>query len=597
MNSDDKLNSTEKLLDTIRGGRTDTRSEETSFVPKVSRPPLPIKRRVKKRLTAGVFIDFAHISLVLTGDCGSGDARELVKWAYVPIPAMVERSDTRFVSFLRSTMDDFLSEHGKVDVWSCIDSKDLKLRNILLPDLPASKLANAAFWGLKKEVDFDRDQEIFDFHILGPVQSSGVTKQNAIVFSGLKTEIKALKQLFSSAGYPLAGITAAPFFIQNFIQSGLAGKGDGLEVIVKVARYYTEITCFHRSTLQFVRTIRTGSHSLVEDLVDPSSDDPALKSGDIPAILSQASDPDTGFFAAMVPGVERLVGKVMRTGDYCSNNYGANDPVQQYLFFGETDNCKPFNDYARKQTSTDVALLNPYEQFPHLTHGAKVPRGGSERCGIISALGLALSTPEGTPDFLNTYIQRNARAKFKRMNLIISGLCLSLLLVFSGFWWWQDQVLQRAVADKNQILAQVDKYIPQVNKALLDQTLKQAGERVTKVNTYAADLLPLAVINELCSITPDAITLLSFEADLKPTLAEDKQDKKAAGKEEKKARRSVLLKGVVAADYTSLEATLTDYVVRLGDSSIFGEIMLLNKTIETNGEKRVLNFTADMEIL
>ncbi len=595
MNSDDKLNSTEKLLDTIRGERIGARSEKKS-VPKVFQPNLSIRRCVKKRLTAGVFIDLPHLSLVLTGDCGSGDARELVKWAYVPVPAMVERNDTRFVSFLRSTLDDFLSEHGKADVWSCIDSKDLKLRNILLPDLPDSKLANAAFWGLKKEVELDRDKEIFDFHLLGSVQSSGVTKQNAIAFSGLKVEIKALKQLFSSAGYPLAGITAAPFFLQNFIQSGLNGKGDGLEIIVKVARYYTEITCFHKSILQLVRTIRTGSHSLVEDLIDPFSDDPALKSGDVPAILSCASDLNTGFFSAMAPGVERLVGKVMRTGDYCSNNYGANDPVQQYSFFGETDNCKPFNDYARQQASADVGLFNPYEKYPHLNPGDKLPKGGPERCGIISALGLALSTPEGTPDFLDTYIQRNAKAKFKRINLITFGLCLAVFLAFSGFWWWQHQVLQREIARKNQIMAQVDKYIPRVNKSLLEQTLKQAGDQATKINAYAADLLPLAVINELCSITPDAVTLFSFEADLVQVLAEEKKNKKAAGKAEK-VRRSVLLKGVVAADYTALEATLTDYVVRLGDSSMFGDITLLNKTIETIGEKRVLNFTADMEIL
>lgn len=599
MNYKDNLNSTKKLLNIIRGKQTG--NEEEVPVSKVSRHNLSIKRGVKKRQTCGVFFGLTHVSMVLVGDCGSGDERELVKWEYLPIPAMVERSDPQFVSFLRTALKDFLGEHQKVDLWSCIDSKDLKLRNVLIPDLPPSKIANAAFWALKKEVDLDGDKEVFDYHTLDLVQSSGVNKRNVFAFSGAKAEIKALDKLFASAGYPLAGITATPFFLQNFIRTGLAAKGEGLEVIVKISRYYTEIICFYYAAVQLVRIIRTGSNSLVEDLEGKLADEPVLKSRNVPEILSLASDPESDLFEAMESGVDRIVNKVIMTGNYCSNNYVSNEPVSRYLFFGETDNCLLFKEHAEKNISAETSLLNPFEKHPDLTIGTRLPEGGAERCGILSALGIALSDRDHTPDFLNTYIQRDARAKFKRMNLAISGVCVAALLLLSGVWWWQHQAQVREIAEKDQIMAQVDKYIPQVDQPLLDKTLKQAGDQVTKMSAYGSDLLPVAVINELCTLTPDSISLLSFEADFKKdqqgqALQASKKNKQSRDKE-KQERQSVLVKGVVTADYTSLESTLTAYVVRIGDSILFGEIMVLTKTIEKIGEKSVLSFTADMEIL
>ncbi|MBI9089045.1 MAG: hypothetical protein JEZ12_07505 [Desulfobacterium sp.] len=552
-----------------------------------------MKRGGKKALTMGVFIEHSHVSLVLTrGAGGSGDTKDLVKWAYVPVPDELDMEHERFASFLKSTIGDFLAGHGKAAVWTLINSKNLKLRNIVIPDLPPSKLPNAAFWGLKKEVDLDPDNDIFDFHILGSVQSNGVKKKNVIAFSGLKNEIKMLTQLFSKAGYPLAGITAAPFALQNFMGSDRLKPEAGPEILVNVARYHTEITCFHRSKVQLVRSIRTGSHSLVEELLDTSSD-PEVKSWDILEILSSSLGRESSLFAAMEPSAERLVGKVLRSGDYCSNNYASNEPVHQYLFFGETDNCQPFMAYAADQTQTEVKRFNPFEKNPGLTLSTRFPEGAGERTGIIPALGAALSTRTETPNFLNTYVQRDNQAKYRKMNAIILGLCLITLLGFGGCWWWQDSVYQAELAEKNQIDARIAKYVPKVSEETLNETLKQAGERSQAIKAYASDYLPLAVINELCSLTPDVISLVSLESDFKQELPDSV---KKSGKANK-ARRSVLLTGIVRVDYTALESTLTGYVITLGDSPVFGEIMLLNKTLESIEEENLLKFTADMEIL
>lgn len=587
------VNSTEKLLDTIRGKQAESKKQVKPPLAESSQHSLPIKRAGKRALTAGVFVEPSHISLVLVGGGkDAGGVKEFVKWAHVPVPDELDMDHERFASFLKSTIGDFLGKVGSVEVWTAIDSKNLKLRNLAIPDLAPAKLPNAAFWGLKKEVDLDPDNDMFDFHVLGKVQSNGIQKKNVIAFSGLKSEIKMLTQVFAKAGYPLTGITAAPFALLNFMGPDQDFPGEGPDIIVNVGRYHTEITCFHQSKVQLVRSIRTGSHSLVEELKD-AAPDPEMKSWEVLDILSSRLGRESSLFAAMEPGAERLVGKVLRTGDYCSNNYASNEPVRQYLFFGETDNCQPFMEYAAEQTQTEVKRFNPFEANPLLAFSTRFPEGAGERSGIIPALGIALSTKAETPNFLNTYVQRNTQTKYRKMNAVIVGLCMFLLLGFFGCWWWQDSVLQAELAEKNRIDAQIAKYVPRVNEDMLSQTLQQAQERTHAIKAYASDYLPLAVINELCSLTPDAISLASFESDFK----QEVPAKNKGGDKEKKARRSVLFKGIVSADYTSLESTLTGYVIKLGDSPVFGEIMLLNKSLESIEERNLLKFTADMEIL
>lgn len=587
MGDNSRINSTERLLDIIRENDS---SLETPHVSQPSKQSMPLKRATKKNLTGGVVIQSNCLCLVLTGGGGDGKFRDLLKWAHVPVPKEMDIEKEPFVSFLKSAIDSFFRGHKNVDLWSVIDSKNIKLRNILVPDLPESKLPNAAFWGLKKEVELDAAKEIFDYHVVGTVQAGGGKKKNLLAFSGLKTEIKALKNLFAKAGYSLAGITAIPFALQNFVWSGLMRFPGGPVTLVNVARHHTEITCLYKSNVQLVRTIRTGSQSLVEALLD-GSDDPGAESVDTRELLSSGVVRDGDSFAGLENGAGRLMGKVLRTGDYCSNNYAENEPIEQYLFFGETDNCQTFMAYAAEQTAAEVKLFDPFEQHSPKGLSTGLPDGVEERSGIIPALGLALSTRGETPNFLHTYVQRNAQARIRKLNTLIMGCLLVSLLGCFGFWWWQDLDRRAETVELKKIQTQVANYVPRVNGDILNQTLKKAGARTRAIKEYVSDYLPLAVINELCSLTPESIDLVSFEADFR----QDRPDKQR-GSDKKKTRLSVRFKGVVHGDYTSLESTLTGYVIMLEDSPLFGELMLLNKNIESMEESRILKFTADMEI-
>ena len=591
MTESNVLNSTEKLLNTIRG-ETSPYPEKPLIPDKYPQKAVSIKTNIRHSLTAGILIEDRSLSLVLTGEKKQGSGREIVKWSYAEFPDHLDINSSRFPAFLKSTLTEFLGAYKNVAIWTAIDSKDLKLRNLNIPDLQDSKVPNAALWGLKKEVEIDAEKEIFDFEFIEDTPVNGIKKKNVVAFTGDKKQVLFLKQIFSAAGYPLSGITAPPFALQNFICTNMLQVGPVPIIIVNVARYYSEITCLSDKSILLTRNIRTGSYSLVEELLGHTGKEP--KGLDIPALLSPDMEKNSSEFDSIEPAASRLLGKIIRTGDYCSQNFAGNEPVSKFLFFGETDDCRAFMEYAAEQLSSKTGKFSPYEDQPaDLT--IKMPRGAKERTGIIPALGIALSENDYTPNFLFTYLQKNIRAKYKKMNLAIAATGIGCLLVCAGTGLWMNGLKNEEIRQKATLENQLTQYNPIVSQELLAQKISAAKKKSEMVHRYVQDYLSLAVINEICTLTPEKISITSLTSDF--TKPEPEPEKPATAKTETtEKKRSITLKGIVASDFTDLESTLTGFVIKLGDSPLFGDIQVQDKEIEKKADSTILKFTANMEI-
>lgn len=593
MNESNVINSTEKLLNTIRGGALP--SPEKPIIPlKYAQHEASLKVNIRNSLTAGVFIEDRFISLVLTGERNLRSGRELLKWAHVEIPIHLDIDNINFSSFLRSSLSEFFGKYKNVAIWTAIDSKDLKLRNLNIPDVPDAKAANAALWGLKKEFEIDAENEIFDYEFIEETQVNGIKKKTVVAFAGDKKQIFFLKQLFSTAGYPLTGITTMAFAMQNFIWTNKIKAGPMPIVIVNVARYYSEISCLSDKGVLLTRNIRTGSYSLVEELLDIK--DEAVKNTDITGILTSALVQNSPEFKLIEPSIDRLLGKVIRTGDYCSNNFAANEPVSKFLFFGETDDCKAFMEYTAEQLAGKVEKFSPFGD-QSLPLSVKMPLGALERAGIIPALGIALSENEYTPNFLFTYLQRSIEAKYRKMNWAIAAACLVCLMICRGVWGWMNTLKNTELSQKAAIEKQLTQYTPIVTQQLLTEKISSAKKKSEMLNQYARDYIPLAVISEICSLTPKKISIISFDSDFTKTSPETNKSPAEKKEPQEEKKRSVTLKGIVTAEFTDLESTLTGYVITLGDSPLFGDIRLKDKEIEKKANSTILKFTAEMEIL
>ncbi|MFH1154504.1 MAG: hypothetical protein V1793_11880 [Pseudomonadota bacterium] len=578
-----ELNSTERLLSTIRGAEAPPlfgveAAEPAKAVPNPGLKSSSHRKISGKRSTVGVYIEPDQISLALVeGKSSSG--KLLTRWVYASIPEGMDIQNEAFPSFLKRTLSEFIGKAGSLDIWTTISSKDFKIRTVVIPDLPAAKKANAAFWGLKKELDIVAENEIFDFEALDEFFDGGIKKQKILAFSCPREEVNHLRQVFAKAGYPLTGITAIPFALQNFVRTGATNEElPSLFGMVHVAREFTEITCFSDSAIILVRNIKTGAHSL-EDEYDISS-------------------------------MDRLAGKIARTNDYCSQQYAANEPVTLNLVFGETDDSPMFMEHVSAALSSRVVRLDPFQN--HLAQpGILVPPSRAKaRAGVIPAFGIALSVNALTPNFLYTHVHKTKDRKYRRMNLGIGAGFLVCLAVCLGIYFWQASVLAKKTSQLASIDTQLSAYEPRVTQELIASLISKAKACQELESGYAAFIVPLAVINEVCTLTPDTITLSSLELD---TGADEKAQGKtnnamaksveaqAPAKSDKnlKPARVVLIRGVVKGESTSLESALTGYILRLGDSPILGSISLVSKEAQKlkNNQGDALIFNASMEVL
>ncbi|WP_035235468.1 hypothetical protein [Desulfobacter vibrioformis] len=592
MTDSSDLSSTEKLLDSIRGGTPPQAfsREPVSSLPE-SKGCSSLKGNTLNNLCAGAYLGGDSLSLVLAGETKRGGAKEVVKWQVFPYPETTDIKSERFPAFLRSALASFLADCKNVPIWAAIETKDVKLRQLTLPNIPDARLANAAMWALKKEIDIDLVNEIFDYEFISDVHGSGVKKKTVVAFSGDRAAVKGLKTLFKSAGYSLAGITATPFAIQNCILAGQPDTGGQPVVIVNIRRHRSEIFCMSEQGILVARSIKTGSYSLVEPSMESGMVDGKIT--DIPWILAARGRLDDPGFEEMEAAARRLLGKIQRTGEYCSNMFLENEPVAKYYFFGETDDSRAFISFSEEMIPGRVTLFSPFQNDPGAM-GLAMPTSAADRNGVIPALGIALSDKAMTPNFLYTYKEKALDAKAQKINMGIIAAGIAGLLICAGVWFWFDRMENQEVAKRTSVETQLAKYDFQITKDVMNKKNDQARKKIEMIRQYVNDYASLSVISEVCALTPENIDILTLKAELAESVD---NDPKAKNKKKLEDRvRHMRLQGLVSAEFTALESTLTGYVMALDGSPLFGNIDVENKKIEQKKDLNTLNFTVDMEI-
>ncbi|MEH0018477.1 MAG: hypothetical protein V6Z89_02435 [Desulfobacter sp.] len=578
------MNSTEKLLHIIR--KTPPADTTHAGIPSATGQSVIFGKAKKKTLTAGVIIHDHYIASALIASDKSGTA--LVKWSYDAIPETVGITDAKFPAVLRNTIGEFLGPHRRVPVWTAVGTRNIKLRNLVVPDLPPAKTANAVRWSFKKEAGLEPDEEIFDFQEIGGIDVDGIRKKNILAFSAQKKVVRFLDKLFTSAGFPLTGITALPFAFQNVVKTDMFCLDESPLALVNISRYHSDIYCFLQSTVMLVRKIRTGAQSLCP----PMDADNAGQQG-ITDILSPGLNTDSPGFKQMKEASERLIGKIIRTGEYCSHNIAANAPIARYLFYGETDNCDAFMALAASRIPGPVSMFHPLETLAGQNPDFPVPQGARERTGVIPACAIALSSNSMTPNFLHTYQDKAVQKKQKKRNIAVAVACFVCIAASLSGWAWATSTEKTHRERGARLEQQLAEYGNGVTRKTVLERIQAAQKRTERLKAYTRDYLSLGVINELCILTPENIKLTRLEGEFTEPGAETE----ASAANDLPPARQLRIEGLVKAGVTALEPTLTGYMLTLGDSPLFKSATLGCKQMKTRKNETVLTFKAVVEVI
>ena len=579
-------NSTEKLLDVIR--TPETNRPKLNFSTPAQKISQLISTKVIKKntLQLGILIGEDRLTITLVGEKGQNRRKILLKWAVVKLPQGMGIDDDHFPSFVGSALTEVTEGVTGIGLWCHIPAEHAKLRTFSIPDLPDHKLANAAFWGLKKELEFDAESEIFDFHILADMEIGGRKTKQVLGCIAQKSQVETLKALFKKVGYAVQGITALPFAIQNFIHSGHLVPGvEGLYSIVNLTEENSEMFCYSGSGLLLARKIRTDLYSLFENLKQLHN-----ISG-LETLLSAEGKDNPDLFQIR-QSCERLIDKIVRTGEYCSQNFAGNTPVNKIIFLGEAPESTTFLDLVENRTTAEIQKFKPvFDTLPG-TVEVELPKDHVKKNQVYLSFGMACSEIGVTPNFIHTHSDRKIEQKEKKINLAAAAGLISIIAACIVLFFWQSSVYQ---AEKDRLKTITEKRNTLSSDMSLSETVAQvtrARQMLSLKKDYIQTYFALAVINEITQVTPETVDLSFFSSDFS-----EKDDPKTPATTKKlKNKKRIELSGRVRSGTKNPENELTSYMLKLGESRLLSGITILQRTTSQDNYLNGLEFRIAMDI-
>lgn len=195
---------------------------------------------------------------------------------------------------------------------SALGEKDLQIRNIRLPELPAEEQAPAVrFAALDRIAGLDEDAEIRSLSA-GTVVSEEESQQEIIVLAAKASVVRDHLDLLSKVGFESAGIDAAPLAMFRPFERYLrrAEDREQVNVFVDVGWSGTRIVISRGDRVVFARTLGVGGaafNRLVAGRLSLGLDEAAEVRGRIDAMHASSEQPASALDQSTMESVDAAV--------------------------------------------------------------------------------------------------------------------------------------------------------------------------------------------------------------------------------------------------------------------------------------------------
>lgn len=625
MAAPDEIRSTEKLLELIR---TPSRSDQVAPSrasgekgPGRKRSSLIPSVRLKKKCTVGVDIGHTYIRIARTGRLPD-KTYVLLDYLDLPFKKPASLKDPDVLEQLKAGLDQICENSPDCDIWSAIPSAKVETRHLLIPKLPRKQIANAVYWAFTRKVTLNEPEETLDYEILGETVQDGIPKTEVLAFKTPKAEAAEFKAAFEQIGYPLTGITIAPFAVQNLFRAKIVAPEESEVCCLYVGRDWSRIALYSDGNLMLSRGVKAGMRSMVEAIdialrkedgsgagnktsrrEDDSGEDDGRTSPIQPAaqqlffeLIGRQNAPDgvppqqarrdpQGVFEMILPALERLIRQVERTFEHYAMNFHRGGVRRIYLSGQITANPMIVNHFTR-QLDMPLEVMNPFMPDTPFVRPVNIPGTQDERESYVPAIGLAVSRKAMTPNGLFTHQQRDEEEDIRRTNMRVLTGFMVLLMVFIGIFSWQERQLDGKRRQVDKLNQQLSAYSPPAEKEVLLALYSQSQNKQQSLQRIVQRYAPVAVLNELAQITPANIRLIRVDADFALQPSKNKTD-----------ARQIMVEGLIFGTPETFEATLTGYLLSLRNSPVFNKPSILKKSQEYYNDQEVMHFRARLEII
>ena len=623
----DEISSTEKLLGLIRQkeNRVEPPSQpEAEISPDVAPQQTILSNVVPMRKRAGVGIDIGYQELKLAMINQVSDKRlELIDFISIPYADGMTPSSPKFPQFLRTVLKDFCGRSKKLSLWNAISSAKVETRNLKIPRVSKKQIDNATYWTLKKDISFNEEEMVFDYEIIGDVVEDGINKIEVMAYVAPRQEIAQQKNLFEKIGFPLTGISIIPFALQNLFRTEVVDTFGKDICSLFIGRDWSRIVIYSNGNLVLSRGIKAGIRSMIEAVAQEIS----KSKMDIAQQLAKPSESsifgieeesylldldeahkiffdhitnaepirleETGqilkghdVFGMIQPALERLVKQVERTLSHYYLHFNK-DRVSKVYVSGQMSVYERLFVFMKEHLDIPIDTMNPFSPRLSYLGIAAIPETLSEKEAFAPAIGMALSNNSLTPNFIYTYKDKQLADKSRKVNRGIFAGVLFFIAVCFGLFLWGNSLLDQKKLELAKLQTTVESFKPLVNKNLIIELASKTQNKRKAIKELGDKYKSVAILNEITSITPSEIRLLSISADM----GEKPQT------EGRQPKQHIEVEGVVLGDRLTFESTLAGYIVKLKGSPLFGAPSLENKSFKFLDHKEVLLFTAKFDLV
>lgn len=632
------ISATEKLLDLIRKKGGDTRPSATLPGAKpLSLPPL--KKSGGKRFSfkipssqkaIRVGVDIGHEALRMV----MMERLSQKQWTFsgcesVPLNRETRRGTPEFINLLKGELTRFCGSRKNIDLWAIMSAASVGVRHIRLPKMARGQVDSAVFWSVKKEAPFNEKETLLDYEIIEEVVEEGVTKWLIMAYLAPSREIQQIRELFSKAGLPLAGISIVPFAIQNVFRTGWIPAIEGNVASLFIGNDFSRIDIYSRGNLIMTRGIKAGINSMAESLLEALQERSREAAGGEPETaapldmsaarrvlfsLSPDSAPlkpqDAGFelsedmkFDIIAPALERLVRQVERTFEHFSAHI-AKDKVGRLFVTSAMNVYPPMIAYVGEQLGIEADVLDPFcMASPSLDQECGMI-SLSERISLLPALGMALSDNAHTPNLMFTTKDKQQVVKLARVHRVMIAVSAVVALVAAVFFIHEFNTIGNKKSELASLQHQLARHQPRIEKQGLLTMASAARAQKVSSGAYSERYRGMAVIGELSAITPANVRLISLKTQLGAMPADQSKAPGAAtpAPPEKKETAAggttgeVTLDGIIVGHRRTLESSLAAYMMQLQSSPIFRQVIIQKNSIERFQDKDRLRFTINMKL-
>ncbi len=607
------INSTEKLLNVIRGKDKESFTSKGKLAPPLSKKKpakkinftLPNLFTNKKRYTVGIDISEEFIGLAKA--IKSSDGRPvLIDQKIIKYSHLTSKGSTEFKSLLKSHLIAFCGSIADCTIWTMISANDVNVHHLKIPRVPRKQLENVIYWTAKKEYPVDEKEFVFDFEMQGEITDLGIPKYSVMVYTVPKVEVDKVKTFFTEIGITLSGITIAPFAIQNMFRIKWMKVSEGTFASLFIGNNFSRIDIYNKENLVMTRGIKTGISSMTEEIAEAIAERTGkanVDRGEARKILFSLIDPDTtkltqtdiGFdlkeddkFVMIIPTLERLARQIERTLEHYSSAAGAQRVEKLYLSLA-MNVYDPILFYISDQLGTKAEYFDPFKQQPAYAAAGSLKL--SERVSLSTVLGLSFSANNRTPNALFNFREKNREANIKRINRgIFASFAAALIICFAVMIYQVLQGNNQSMHLKT-LKKEISLYGTLLSTEKLSNLMTEVKAKKQVSHQYAQRHIGVATTGEISVLTPDNIYLISLKINTDNNAPKENSDKAA-----KEINEDVVLEGVVTGDRNMLDSSLAQYVMKLENSPMLRQVTIQKSSIMTIRKVEVLYFTLSAKI-